>query len=365
MADKNFISPLTGVRALCVYLIFFKHFDMGWKDQLPHLYLLLNQFYIFLSPFFVLSGFLIYYKYSATKSFDRKTIYNYIVSRITRVFPILLILVSISFSLAYREGIYNAAECIKIYLLNITLIKGFSSVYFLTGIGPSWSMSVEELFYILAPFIFFLVRKKTDLLKLVLFFYSVGLLITLIFHYVPAGGFFSDNNFLFNYTFFGRVFEFACGITLGMMLKGKSSFIKKKLSGKFALYAGAALVIACVISLYWISSNYNVDEAKQLWGGIFVVNICMPIGTVLVFYSLIYQKSLLQRFLGSRLMVELGNSTYSFYLLHTSFLISWIYKFISKDTFVVFGVVVIIAYAFHKLVEQPLANGLRKHLYKK
>jgi len=64
-------------------------------------------------------------------------------------------------------------------------------------------------------------------------------------------------------------------------------------------------------------------------------------------------------------MVALGNSTYSFYLLHTTFVLTYIYKFISNNVFITLIVMIIISFVFHKTVEQPLAILLRKKLSRK
>jgi peptidoglycan/LPS O-acetylase OafA/YrhL len=362
MNDKKFIPALTGIRAVSVYFIFFKHLNFFSSENQPNLHLFVNQFYTFLTFFFVLSGFLIYYKYSEISTLNKTKLYNYFINRISRVFPILIILISITFLLGYYHGLYSGNEAVKLYLLNISLLKGFSSDYLLTGIGPSWSMSVEELFYLLSPLIFLYTKKISSLAKFILLFYLAGLLITYIFSLSPYRGYFNDNFFMFNYTFFGRVFEFGCGIFLAMLVKGKIKSPFNIPTGKIILYTGLIIVIASVITLYLIAKNYHVMHATDTIPGIIINNILMPVGIVLIFYSLIYQKSLLQSFLSSKLMVELGNATYSFYLLHTTFVLSYIFKFISTNIFVAFIVMVIVSYIFHKLVEQPLAVLLRNKL---
>ncbi len=365
MNDKNFIPALTGIRSVAVYLIFFKHLNFFSAQTQPNQYLFLNQFYTFLTFFFVLSGFLIYYKYHDISSLNKTKLYNYFINRLARVFPILIILISITFLLGYYHGLYSGKEAVKLYLLNISLLKGFSSQYLLTGIGPSWSMSVEELFYILAPLIFLWTKKITSLLKFVILFYSIGLLITWIFAAFPFGGFFSNTFFMMNYTFFGRVFEFACGIFLAMLVKGKIKSIFINPPGKIILYTGLGIIITSVFMLYFIAKNYQVMHATDSIPGIIVNNILMPVGIFFIFYSLIYQRSLLQHFLSSKIMVELGNSTYSFYLLHTTFVLSYIYKFISTNIIITFVSMIIISYVFYKLVEQPLAKLIKRKLIRK
>ncbi len=362
MNEKQFIPALTGIRAVAVYLIFFKHLNFFSPITQPDLHLFVNQFYTFLTFFFVLSGFLIYYKYNDISSLNKTKLYNYFINRVSRVFPILIILISMTFFLGYYHGLYSGKEAVKLYLLNISLLKGFSSTYFLTGIGPSWSMSVEELFYILSPLIFLFTKRISSLIKFVIFFYLLAIAITYIFSLLPVGGFFSSYNFTFNYTFFGRVFEFASGIFLAMLVKGKVNLPISKTPGKIILYTGILIVCASVTALFFLAKNYKLMHATDIWQGIVINNIIMPVGIVFIFHSLIYQKSLLQKFLSGKLMVALGNSTYSFYLLHTTFVLTYIYKFISNNVFVALVIMIIISFMFHKIVEQPLAIFLRKKL---
>lgn len=365
MTDKKFIPALTGIRALCVYLIFFYHLNFFSPELQPRAYTFLNQFYTFLTFFFVLSGFVICHKYYEVSKLKKRDLYNYMVNRVSRVFPILIILISITFILLYREGRYNLPDTIKLYLLNITLLKGFSSDYFLTGIGPSWSMSVEELFYCLSPLIFLLTRKASSLIRFVLLFYAAGVLITFLFSLHPFKGFFSSYIFTGYATFFGRVFEFACGIFLAMIVKGKyNSPLLTKL-GKNSLYIGLLIVFTSVTLLYVIARQLNIPHAHESVPGILVNNILMPVGITLIFYSLVFYKSLLQSFLSSKIMVQLGNATYSFYLMHTSFVLSWIYKFVSTNVFITLIVMIAVSFVFHKTVEQPLAVFLRRKLYRK
>jgi peptidoglycan/LPS O-acetylase OafA/YrhL len=360
MADKKFIPALTGIRAVCVSFIFFYHLNFFSETSNPKSFLLLNQFYTFLTFFFVLSGFVICHKYYEIKSLQKTKLYNYLVNRVSRVFPILFILITLTFLLQYKDGLYNAVNAIKVYLLNVTLLKGFSSTYHLTGIGPSWSMSVEELFYLLSPLIFLYTTGKKSLLKFVLLFYGIGILLTYIFIQLPIGGFFSSYTFTAYATFFGRVFEFACGIYLARIYKNEYTSALLKKCGHLSLYIGISIVAAAVYTQYLVALHTNVKTANENWLGLFANNIIMPVGIVFIFYSLLYHDSWANRFLSLKPIVAMGNATYSFYLLHTSFVISYIFKFISTNIFIAYCCMLVVAYIFHKLVEQPLAVFLRR-----
>jgi peptidoglycan/LPS O-acetylase OafA/YrhL len=225
-------------------------------------------------------------------------------------------------------------------------------------------MSVEELFYLLSPLIFLYTKRISSLVKFIILFYLLGILITFFFSTFPAHGFFNDYNFTANFTFFGRVFEFACGIGLGMLVKGKIKHKFGKTPGKIVLYAGLSIIMASVTMLYLIAKHYHIMHAIDVVPGILVNNLLMPVGIVLIFYSLIYQKSLLQKFLASKILVALGNSTYSFYLLHTTFVLSYIYKYVGSNILVVLIMMIFVSYVFHKSVEQPLADVIRRKFLK-
>lgn len=362
MPKKGFIPALTGLRAICAYGIFFYHLNVFSQVSQPELHRFMGQFYSFIPFFFVISGFVIFFNYYKEEGYTKNELYNYFVSRFARIFPLLILLNACIFFLSYRENIYTAAQSVKLFFLNISLSKGFSSVYLLTGVGPSWTNSVEEIFYLIAPLIFLLHRKKYFLVKMVLLFYSLGISISFIMSRVDFEGFFSDYAFTFYFTFFGRAFEFAAGIYLAQLYMGLKTNRLLSAIGRSTVYIGPLLIGLCFLAQYFIARYYGVAHANEVWPGIFVNNICFPVAIFLFLYSLLYHKSLLQRFFSIPMIVKLGNATYSFYLLHTTFVLSYIYKFISKNIFITLIIMILIAYLVYKTIEQPLAKLIRKKL---
>lgn len=362
--EKDFIPSLTGIRALCAYGIFIYHTHMFIPDIAPKLRLLIQQLDTFITFFFVISGFIITHIYYDTKSLQRKELFRYGINRFARIFPILFILVTITFLIQFYRGSESQLETFKEFFLNISFIKGFSKEYILTGIGPSWTLSVDVLFYILAPLLFYFTKSIISLIKFTLLFYLIGILLTLLFFNKTSAGFFNDFPFTFYFTFFGRAFEFVCGIYLALVIKNEmpSSLLRK--IGKHSTWIGIAIVILSLIGLYLVANFYQIEKANQTMVGIIINNLFMPTGAVFLFYGLIHYRSILQAFLSSKIMVELGNATYSFYLLHTSFLISWIFKFISKNIAITFMCMLVFSYIFYRLVEQPLAKLIRNRYSK-
>lgn len=363
--SQNFIPALTGIRGVSVYFIFFYHNNIFSVSDSPRSFNFVNQFYTFVTFLFVLSGFVICHKYYSISSLNKKDLYNYFVNRFSRIFPILFILTTATFLLQYLYHLDTPSHIIKTWFYNVTLLKGFSSEYYLTGIAPSWSLTPDWFFYTVCPFIFFYMAKPSSLIKVILLFYILGILITFMFSSFNIKGFFSSYAFTFFVTFFGRVFEFACGIYLAMVVNGK--FKKRLLEkiGKFSLFYGLFIIFLALTGLYLITQIYNVPNGSDVWQGIVINNIVMPIGITILFYSLIFHKSHLQIFLSTGIMIALGDATYSFYLLHTSFILNWITKFLGRNIFISFFAMLIFSYCFYKVVEQPLSKFFRKKLHTK
>lgn len=352
-----FLPALTGIRALCVFLIFFKHFNPF--SETHALYAFTHQFFSFLSFFFVLSGFLITYRYFTTGTLKRSTIADYLVNRMSRVFPILILLISATFFLKWMLDEPGSQSLTKTYLYNITLLKGFSSEYYLTGIGPSWSMSVEELFYLIAPLIFLWVKKPGGLIAFVLYMYILGVLLTFCFRLFPLDGFFSNYHFTFLTTFFGRAFEFACGIYLAYVVQGRfSNRLLQRIP--YPTLTGCTLVLAVIIAQYGIAVHYGTVNGVDTWWGLCINHLVLPVGIMIVFYGLIYEQSLLKSLLSTPWMLRMGNATYSFYLLHTSFVAGWIALYIHPNVWIIFLCMIIVSLLFHAMVEQPAATIIRK-----
>lgn len=360
--QRRFIPALTGIRSICMYGIFFKHMDVSYKQSHPDLWLFVNQFFCFLNPLFVLSGFVIYYTYSEIASLEKKILRKFFVNRIARIFPILLILVTATYLLAYRSNLYPPGEMLKQYLMSISLVKGYSKEYFLTGIPASWTLTLEWTFYLLAPFIFILVRKRYGFAYFLLAAYSVLAVLTLLYSGNQSGDRQAGWHFSSQITFFGRCFEFATGIYLAMVLQGKVSSAWLFRNRRSTLWIGSFIFILSLVLEYMIAQYYGIEHGLDTMPGLLVNHLLVPAGVFFFFYSLAHQNSLIQRLLSTRLMTELGNSTYSFYLLQTSFVFSILHSKVSSNTFILLCLLIIVAYLFHRIVEQPLDILVKKWL---
>jgi len=167
--NGKYFDSLTGIRAVAAYMVFFHHYNPLQESNV--LYGFLNEMYIGVTLFFVLSGFLITYRYMDIDNFSFK---SYMVNRIARIYPIYFILTTITFIVQAIIYEFKFTQLL-VYGLNISMLRGFFDQFKFTGIAQGWTLTIEETFYLLAPLLFILLkRNKMNLLVLPLFFISIG-----------------------------------------------------------------------------------------------------------------------------------------------------------------------------------------------
>jgi peptidoglycan/LPS O-acetylase OafA/YrhL len=167
--DSNYIPALTGVRAMAAYLVFISHYRDIFDGSFPHiLQRFFGEFHIGVSIFFVLSGFLITFRYyDKFSGLSREWFLQYLKNRVARIYPMYSLLTIAAFVYYYFSkdasvigGDKNAnTNPILLLVLNITFIRGFFYQYWDTGIAQGWSLTVEECFYFSAPIIFLIAKR--------------------------------------------------------------------------------------------------------------------------------------------------------------------------------------------------------------
>lgn len=349
---NNYFPALTGLRAIAAYMVYIVHYNLFNASVFgQYIFNFFNEFQAGVTVFFVLSGFLIAYRYFDEKELNLK---RYFVNRIARIYPMYFIITTAFF-------IYKNSYTINdfwLYLSNITFIKGFFNSIVFSGIGQGWTLSVEESFYLFAPIIFIVLRKyRLALIWLPLVFISTGILLVKIFQGIDFYGFMNSFSFMFEMTFFGRCFEFFVGIALAM-------FIKKhldKFKTKYATYFGVLFLVICIfcISLTKGSSFSGMDSIE----GKIINSVFLPLfGLAPLIWGLTTEKTLISKILETKLFTLLGKSSYVFYLIHLgvfgAFVSNSLHNYLL--TFFIINVVSILLY---KYLEEPL-NNLVKSTFK-
>jgi len=351
MSKVNF-PALTGIRIVAAYMVYLHHFNPFYKEKFgSDIHYFFDSFHIGVTIFFVLSGFLIAYRYYDLKKFK---FYNYMRNRFARVYPMYFLLTTITFIFGYFFN--KDYESIKTYLLNITFLRGFFDDLKFTGIPQGWTLTVEESFYFLAPLFFILIKfRKIALIIIPICFVLIGLLLVQIFENVDFYGFLTNVNFVLGYTFFGRIAEFFVGIFLALIVMKDFKF---EINFKFFTIIG---VLGILISVYLLSILESVPQTEIIMFQKNAVNsLLLPIfGIMPLFYGLITEKTLISKLLSSRLMILLGQSSYVFYLIHLGFFRTALKEF-SNNYFFIFITLNMIAVVLYLFVEKPLNRFFRK-----
>jgi peptidoglycan/LPS O-acetylase OafA/YrhL len=355
---NNYFPALTGIRTIAAYMVYIVHTDpFSVKRFGQVVFDFFDEFHVGVTIFFVLSGFLIAYNYFDDENLNFK---KYFINRFARIYPMYFLLTTLTFIFFAFSEHKNSIADFWIYLSNITFIRGFSNIYKHTGLGQGWTLTVEEMFYILAPLLFILIRKsKLFLLFLPIFIFSVGLVLVEVFKKSAFFGFMQNNQFMIELTFFGRCFEFFIGIGLALFIKKNS----KTLNFKQFTYLG---IIGIGISIYLISILKGTTNSGMNTNlGLFINTIVLPIfGIAPLFYGLIFEKTWISKILESNFFQLLGKSSYVFYLIHLGFITTYIYKIFDNYilNFLIINILAILLYLF---IEKPSNIYLKKRLTKR
>jgi peptidoglycan/LPS O-acetylase OafA/YrhL len=303
--SNTYFPALTGIRAIAVLMVYFHHFN-PFAESTGLAYSFFAEFHIGVTLFFVLSGFIITHKYFLHPS---PPLSVYFWNRFTKIYPVFFVLTLLTFlSRAIYFGQFGEEDAL-IFFVNVLLLKGYFSELLFSGVAQAWTLTVEETFYLSAPILALAWKRwHLPLLLLPLTIIGSGILIQNLFKDLFPFGFLGDLQFLFNFTFFGRCFEFLLGM-------GLAHHLHRSLPFRFLTSLGVACILLCIVALAWIGNEEKTGDNFPL--GIFVNNFALPLfGILPLFWGLIHEETAFKKLLSSSLFMILGESSYVFYLIH-------------------------------------------------
>ena len=330
MNKTNYRSDIDGMRALAVIPVVLFH------AGIPQF----SGGYIGVDIFFVISGFLI--TTLLLKDFHQKKIdlLNFYLRRVRRIVPALLF--SIFLMLPYQ--LKDFAESIistTFFLSNFHF--WIESGYFdvsseFKPLLHTWSLSIEEQYYIFFPLILiFILKKKIFFISILLVFF-----ISLIFSEFASDKYISANYFLTP----SRIWEIVAGCLCANFLfyhKKKIYIIPNNLRNKLPIL-GFALI---TFSIFLFD-----DQTKfpSLIGLIPVLGISM----IIIFNN---NKNIIYKILSKNYLVKIGLISYSVYLFHQP--IFAFGRFIELNN-LLFNMLIptsfLFGYASWRFIEKPFRN---------
>ena len=319
-SKNNYRAEIQGLRAIAVLLVVFYHAEVFFKSG-----------FIGVDVFFVISGFVIAqsinHQYSEQNNFS---IVNFYARRVRRLLPGLAAMLTIVLVLStwlstissrvqtVRTGLFATFSLSNLFLFRFRPDGYFEVTEKTNALIHTWSLSIEEQFYVVFPLVFAAIvhfgkRKKIDHRKLVLVVFIGISLLSFVLSVVAStrgihglngivsrviGSDSLDSRFAF-YLPFTRAWEFLAGVLLAQIRIGNKSSTKTELFGLL----GLILIVISALTFENLSSFPGY------------VVIFPVVGTTLVlFFST--EKSLLGKVLSHKWLVWIGDRSYGWYLWH-------------------------------------------------
>ena len=339
---------LTGVRAFGAIAIFFDHFP-PWADW--HIVINVMAF------FYVLSGFLIVRLYHEQARLTGAWLSQYFINRFARIYPVYFLLLTVAVCL---QRDFSAAVLASNYTLTHALFYPSRII-----IQPSWSLTVEECFYALAPIFMVLARRGGFAAAFAL---AAALLGAALFISTRDVRFLHTPAFVLSTTFFGHFAEFFAGVYLALYVTRLEKAGSLQVAGRWRTLAGLAGVTVLTLAMLIVYRRPPLDQAAI----VLINNFLMPAPIALLYCGLIREDTALSRALSGRVAALLGRSSYSFYLLHMlviDYLSLPLLAAVPQHRVAVVLATLIVAWALaialFSWYEEPLNRGIRRWLRSK
>jgi peptidoglycan/LPS O-acetylase OafA/YrhL len=305
--NRPILKSLTSLRYFAAVIVLIHHSLPHWRN----IYIIEaigNIGYLGVPFFFTLSGFVLYYTYDSKINFR-----DYIINRFSKIYPLHVIMLLLCIITYYKIGdpIAGLATNILGTIRNITLIQSwqFGNINITAGWnGVSWTLSCEFLFYIVAPFIFYLIRcnaNKLFLLIIVFCYIFEILLLTLNINndYI--------NNILW-YSPLSGILAFTLGAYSAHAFTTKHIYIKLNIMSFLSLII---LLLPC--SLYLIYTPHLLQH------GSLAALLTYPAVCLILILQANRDVVSNCNILKNSILVKLGDASFALYMIHAWLLGVW------------------------------------------
>ena len=296
---ESHILSIDGLRGVAVFLVILFHARISSVPMLGG--------YLGVDIFFVISGFVITRSIRSHISAGTFKFSNFYARRIIRLFPALL-LTMVATTAASLWILYPYA--LRDFSKSLMSVLGMSSNFYFwqkTGYFDSkteylplihtWSLSVEEQFYLIFPgILWFLSRSKRKIVPILSIFTLSCFLIT----------FFLGTSFP-NATFFLLPFRaWELGVGALLTFSPKIPFLSRKKCVRIASFA-SILSLTCILYIGWSINSFALGSVIPQLAIVFCTSIIIVSSE---------RNSVVNRILGTKALVLLGEISYIVYLFH-------------------------------------------------
>lgn len=329
---------IQGLRAISVIAVIFFHYEINY----------FTGGYLGVDIFFVISGYLM--SLILDVKISRKNIFNFYIKRIKRILPALVFIILVCLILGFfllstesYERLSRSSIFSSLFLSNFFFWREWG--YFdLTSLNKpllhTWSLSVEMQFYFVFPIILLVLNnlfKKIDIFFKLFFLFIILILVTEIFV--------ESKKIATFYLMPFRLSEFLIG-AIGYNFEKKYN---NKIDNIYIFFLSLLLIVFC---FYFFDKNINFPG----------LNSILPCFLAIV---LILNKNnnLTNKILKNKLLIFLGNISYSLYLVHWPIYVFYrFFKFreiFFYEKVILIFISILFAYLIHRYIEN-IYRGKKK-----
>ena len=305
--DKNYIPSLDGWRAVAIMMVILGHFMLKLEQgSVIHTILKLTAIGILgVKIFFVLSGFLITTLLIKEKiKYGRLDLKNFFIRRALRIIPVLYLYIIVVFLVNHFSSLNLSLSNFVGPLLYINNFNFLSGTWIT---GHTWSLAVEEQFYLIWPFIFRYIKNSLLICLIIIlvipFFKIVQYTNPQIENYILA-------------PFFVPASSIFSGALVSLLCFNPNAISKLIIIKNFNFIAFIFAIIV-IYSIYYLS-------IKGLYG-----TLLLPLGNILTDFSICYmilfsilrKDHFIFRILNSKILIQIGVISYSLYIWQQLFII--------------------------------------------
>jgi peptidoglycan/LPS O-acetylase OafA/YrhL len=289
IVKKNYHNHIQTLRAVAVLLVFAFHLKIDF----------FSNGYLGVDIFFLISGYVITKHLLDNFDFEKNPIKNFFIKRIFRIVPVYFFIIGLFYFIFLLFGPlteidyfidklkYIISFTTNIFYLNYQ--RDYFDNIFDDPLNHTWSLGVEMQFYLLYPFfLYYLIKNKINLKRVFITIILLLFLFTLIVN-------FKNKNLVFYFPLF-RFWEFLLG-GLAYLYN-----VKKKFSNN-SLFVIFFFLILCLKIFFFKGDDKIID---------------LLIVVLSTFYFLYYytNENILKKLFNNKILIYLGNISYSFYLWH-------------------------------------------------
>ena len=159
-ARKPALPALSGLRTILAVNVMFFHFTPPHPAFLSPV---IDNAYVFVGFFFLISGFVLAYNYADRPTLSKRAFY---LARLSRVYPVYLLVLLLSIPFLWQEWpAHSPADFWRGLLLTPFALQAWSPTLATFWNTVGWTVPAEFLLYAMFPFLLLLIKRKSHWLS--------------------------------------------------------------------------------------------------------------------------------------------------------------------------------------------------------